>query len=138
MKWAFDLSQAQLVWIGTVGTLTFPLSPLSGWLTDKKGPRVSVMLGGVIVFLGLVLQYLIATRKPVQSASGATALLCLSACVVSVGANLVASQAYASPLRAFPDKRGVVMGLVKAYAGIAGGLMTQCYIGFIGFNIKRI
>ena len=138
IKQSFSLSQAQVDWVGVVGCLMFPFSPLMGWITDTRGPRTTLLMGGTLMGTGLALQYVVASKRLpgawawAETAQGATVLLSICACVTAVGSNAAASVAYATPVRLFPTRRGTVIGLCKAWSGIAGGLMSQIYVGYVG------
>ena len=79
LKRQLGLSQSQLAWIGTAGNLMFPLSPVAGWVTDVRGPRVTQLAGGVAMSTGLLLQYGLARKALAwewsHTPAGATLLL---------------------------------------------------------------
>ena len=136
LKLHFNLSQSQLDWIATAGCLTFFVSPLSGHFVDTYGPRSGLLIGGFCMTVGLTLQFLFSrdlifttfTSDPTRS----TLLLCGFACLTSIGANAASAVAYSLPPKLFPLHRGRVTGIVKAFAGLTGGLMAQIYILCVG------
>src|SRR2546426_5523445 len=89
------------------------LVPFEGWLVDKFGPRLLVMLGGVLAGLGWV-----GSGK----AESLTALY-LSYALAGVGAGIVYGTAVGSALKWFPDHRGLAAGLTAAGFG-AGSAVT--------------
>jgi OFA family oxalate/formate antiporter-like MFS transporter len=89
------------------------LVPFEGWLVDKFGPRLLVMLGGVMAGLGWV------ASGRAESLTG----LYLSYAVAGVGAGIVYGTAVGSALKWFPDHRGLAAGLVAAGFG-AGSALT--------------
>src|SRR5438093_4574493 len=89
------------------------LVPFEGWLVDKFGPRLLVMLGGVLAGLGWV-----GSGK----AESLTALY-LSYALAGVGAGIVYGTAVGSALKWFPDHRGLAAGLTAAGFG-AGSAAT--------------
>src|SRR5207302_3710889 len=89
------------------------LVPFEGWLVDKFGPRLLVMLGGILAGLGWV-----ASGK----AESLTALY-LSYAVSGIGAGIVYGTAVGSALKWFPDHRGLAAGLTAAGFG-AGSAFT--------------
>jgi MFS transporter, OFA family, oxalate/formate antiporter len=89
------------------------LVPFEGWLVDKFGPRLLVMLGGVLAGLGWV-----GSGK----AESLTALY-LSYAVAGIGAGIVYGTAVGSALKWFPDHRGLAAGLTAAGFG-AGSALT--------------
>ncbi|HVS74231.1 MAG TPA: oxalate/formate MFS antiporter [Candidatus Acidoferrales bacterium] len=89
------------------------LVPFEGWLVDKFGPRLLVMLGGVLAGLGWV-----ASGKAETLTS-----LYLAYAVSGIGAGIVYGTAIGSALKWFPDHRGLAAGLTAAGFG-AGSALT--------------
>src|SRR5215470_6104796 len=89
------------------------LVPFEGWLVDKFGPRLLVMIGGLAAGLGWI-----GSGK----AETLTALY-LSYAVAGVGAGVVYGTAIGSALKWFPDHRGLAAGLTAAGFG-AGSALT--------------
>jgi OFA family oxalate/formate antiporter-like MFS transporter len=89
------------------------LVPFEGWLVDKFGPRLLVMIGGVMAGLGWV-----GSGKAASLTS-----LYLSYAVAGVGAGIVYGTAIGSALKWFPDHRGLAAGLCAAGFG-AGSAFT--------------
>src|SRR5215468_10326524 len=89
------------------------LVPFEGWLVDRFGPKLLVMLGGVLAGLGWV---------GAGRADTVTALY-LSYALAGVGAGVVYGTAIGSALKWFPDHRGLAAGLTAAGFG-AGSAFT--------------
>jgi MFS transporter, OFA family, oxalate/formate antiporter len=89
------------------------LVPFEGWLVDTFGPRLLVMLGGVLAGFGWY-----GSGK----AETLTALY-LSYAVAGLGAGIVYGTAIGSALKWFPDHRGLAAGLTAAGFG-AGAAFT--------------
>jgi MFS transporter, OFA family, oxalate/formate antiporter len=89
------------------------LVPFEGWLVDTFGPRLLVLLGGVLAGLGWV---------GAGKAETLTALY-LSYAVAGIGAGIVYGTAIGSALKWFPDHRGLAAGLTAAGFG-AGSALT--------------
>jgi OFA family oxalate/formate antiporter-like MFS transporter len=89
------------------------LVPFEGWLVDKFGPRLLVMLGGVLAGLGWI-----ASGKAETLTS-----LYLAYAVAGIGAGIVYGTAIGSALKWFPDHRGLAAGLTAAGFG-AGSALT--------------
>src|SRR6266478_1119363 len=89
------------------------LVPFEGFLVDKFGPRLLVMVGGVLAGLGWV------------SSGYANSLtsLYLAYAVAGLGAGIVYGTAIGSALKWFPDHRGFAAGLTAAGFG-AGSALT--------------
>jgi MFS transporter, OFA family, oxalate/formate antiporter len=89
------------------------LVPFEGWLVDTFGPRLLVMIAGVLAGLGWV-----GSGK----AESLTALY-LSYAVSGLGAGIVYGTAVGLALKWFPDHRGLAAGLTAAGFG-AGSAAT--------------
>src|SRR5438094_4835231 len=89
------------------------LVPFEGWLVDKFGPRLLVMLGGVLAGLGWV----------GSGKSESLTALYLSYALAGVGAGIVYGTAVGAALKWFPDHRGLAAGLTAAGFG-AGSALT--------------
>src|SRR5580700_6652728 len=89
------------------------LVPFEGWLVDTFGPRLLVMLGGVLAGLGWI---------GAGRAESLTALY-LSYAVAGIGAGIVYGTAIGLAMKWFPDHRGLAAGLTAAGFG-AGSAFT--------------
>src|SRR3954470_17331136 len=89
------------------------LVPFEGWLVNKFGPRLLVMVGGVLAGLGWIGS---------GNAESLTALY-LSYAMSGLGAGVVYGTAIGSALKWFPDHRGLAAGLTAAGFG-AGAALT--------------
>ncbi len=89
------------------------LVPFEGWLVDKFGPKLLVMLGGILAGLGWVGS---------GNAESLTALYA-SYAFAGLGAGVVYGTAIGSALKWFPDHRGLAAGLTAAGFG-AGSAFT--------------
>src|SRR5579864_4176393 len=89
------------------------LVPFEGWLVDKFGPRLLVMLGGILAGVGWMGS---------GRAESLTALY-LSYAVAGIGAGIVYGTAVGSAMKWFPDHRGLAAGLTAAGFG-AGSAFT--------------
>ena len=89
------------------------LVPFEGWLVDKFGPRLLVMIGGLLAGLGWI----------GSGRAETLTTLYLSYAVAGVGAGVVYGTAIGSALKWFPDRRGLAAGLTAAGFG-AGSALT--------------
>jgi MFS transporter, OFA family, oxalate/formate antiporter len=89
------------------------LVPIEGYLVDRFGPRVVVMVGGVLCGLGWV----------VNSYATTLAMLYVGAAIGGVGAGAVYGTCVGNSLKWFPDRRGLAAGLTAAGFG-AGSALT--------------
>jgi OFA family oxalate/formate antiporter-like MFS transporter len=89
------------------------LVPFEGWLVDKFGPKLLVLIGGILAGLGWV----------GSGAADTVTALYLSYALSGIGAGIVYGTAVGSALKWFPDHRGLAAGLTAAGFG-AGSAFT--------------
>ena len=89
------------------------LVPIEGWLVDRFGPKIVVMVGGLLVGSAWALNS-IASELPV---------LYIAAAIGGIGAGAVYGTSIGNALKWFPDRRGLAAGLTAAGFG-AGSALT--------------
>jgi MFS transporter, OFA family, oxalate/formate antiporter len=89
------------------------LVPVEGYLVDRFGPRIVVMIGGVLCGLGWV----------VNSYAQTLTMLYVGAAIGGIGAGAVYGTCVGNSLKWFPDRRGLAAGLTAAGFG-AGSALT--------------
>jgi MFS family permease len=122
-KWGWTSTQASLPY--TVALVSFVVTmALAGPLQDRKGPRLTGTLAGLLMGLGLILSSL--TKNPT--------LIALTFGVIA-GAGIGLSNVSTSPpaVKWFPaSQKGIVTGVVAAGVGIASAF----YAPFADFCIR--
>ena len=106
----FDWTRAQTSWVFTIAIVLFSASfVLAGRIQDKRGPRICAAIGGTLVGFGFIL----------ASWTTSLGLLYTIFAIIGIGNGF----GYATPVpvasKWFPDKRGLVVGLMVA--GYGGG-----------------
>jgi len=89
------------------------LIPIEGWFVDKFGPKIVVMVGGVVAAIGWSLNS-VATSLP---------LLYVAAIISGIGAGCVYGTCVGNALKWFADRRGLAAGLTAGGFG-AGAAAT--------------
>jgi len=89
------------------------LVPVEGWLVDRFGPRIVVLVGGILVAVAWAL----------NSIADTLTVLYLAAAIGGVGAGAVYGTCIGNALKWFPDHRGLAAGLTAAGSG-AGSALT--------------
>jgi OFA family oxalate/formate antiporter-like MFS transporter len=89
------------------------LVPIEGYLVDRFGPRLVVLVGGVLVGVSWV----------TNAYAGSLATIYLGAVIGGIGAGAVYGTAVGNSLKWFPDRRGLAAGLTAAGFG-AGSALT--------------
>jgi MFS transporter, OFA family, oxalate/formate antiporter len=89
------------------------LVPVEGWIVDRIGPRVMIVVGGIAAFIAWFID------------SGASHLweFYVAGAIAGLGAGAVYGTAVGNALKWFPDKRGLCGGLTAAGFG-AGVAIT--------------
>ena len=103
------------------------LVPVEGWFVDRFGPKLVVLIGGVLVGIAWVMNAL----------ADSLALLYIAAAIGGIGAGAVYGTCIGDALKWFPDRRGLCAGLTAAGFG-AGSALTiipiQAVIGGLGYE----
>src|SRR5213080_2679415 len=89
------------------------LVPVEGWLVDRFGPKVVVLVGGVLVAISWV----------INSLAEELWTLYIAAAIGGIGAGAVYGTSIGNALKWFPDRRGLAAGLTAAGFG-AGSALT--------------
>jgi MFS transporter, OFA family, oxalate/formate antiporter len=89
------------------------LVPIEGWFVDRYGPRVVVIIGGVLCGISWTMNSVIESLF----------LLYVSAAIGGIGAGAVYGTCVGNALKWFPDHRGLAAGLTAAGFG-AGSALT--------------
>ena len=103
IQWAFTLFVLFETW----------LVPVEGWFVDKYGPRLVVLIGGILCALGW------AINAQATSLNG----FYLGMIIAGIGAGGVYGTCVGNALKWFPDKRGLAAGITAAGFG-AGSALT--------------
>ncbi|MGK9168963.1 oxalate/formate MFS antiporter [Inquilinus limosus] len=89
------------------------LVPVEGWFVDKFGPRIVVLIGGVLC----------AIAWAINSVADSLTVLYIAAAIGGIGAGAVYGTCVGAALKWFPDRRGLAAGLTAAGFG-AGSALT--------------
>jgi OFA family oxalate/formate antiporter-like MFS transporter len=89
------------------------LVPVEGWFVDKFGPKIVVLIGGLLCAIAWAL----------NSVADSLTLLYVAAAIGGVGAGAVYGTCVGAALKWFPDRRGLAAGLTAAGFG-AGSALT--------------
>lgn len=89
------------------------LVPVEGWLVDRLGPRIVVVVAGILV----------AGAWVINSFASSLAMLYAGAVIAGIGAGAVYGTCVGNALKWFPDRRGLAAGLTAMGFG-AGSALT--------------
>ena len=102
IQWAFTLFVLFETW----------LVPVEGWIVDKYGPRIVIMVGGALCAIGWV----------INSQAASLSAFYLGQVVAGIGAGAVYGTCVGNALKWFPDKRGLCAGITAAGFGAGSDL----------------
>jgi OFA family oxalate/formate antiporter-like MFS transporter len=89
------------------------LVPIEGWFVDRFGPKIVVLIGGILVGIAWAM----------NSVADSLTFLYVAAAIGGVGAGAVYGTCIGNALKWFPDRRGLAAGLTAAGFG-AGSAIT--------------
>jgi len=89
------------------------LVPIEGWFVDRFGPKIVVLIGGILVGIAWAM----------NSIADSLTFLYIAAAIGGVGAGAVYGTCIGNALKWFPDRRGLAAGLTAAGFG-AGSAIT--------------
>jgi OFA family oxalate/formate antiporter-like MFS transporter len=120
----FGWNRTQTSWVFTIAIVTFAVSTVfAGRIQDVRGPRVCAAIGATLVGLGFVLGSFTSSLPYLYIAFGF---------IVGLGNGF----GYATPIpvgsKWFPDKRGLVVGLMVAGYGGGSAIFAPVATGLIG------
>jgi len=99
IQWAFTLFVLFETW----------LVPVEGWFVDKYGPRLVVLVGGILCAIGWAINAQATTLNGYY----------LGMIIAGIGAGGVYGTCVGNALKWFPDKRGLAAGITAAGFGAA-------------------
>jgi OFA family oxalate/formate antiporter-like MFS transporter len=122
--WHFDaIAAIQLAFSIFIALETW-LTPIEGWIVDilgpKRGPKLMVAFGGIMVAVGWI----------VNSMAESLSMLYLGAIIGGIGGGAVYATSVGHAVKWFPDRRGLAVGLTAAGYG-AGAALTVIPIRYV-------
>jgi OFA family oxalate/formate antiporter-like MFS transporter len=118
-KFGWEKAAIQVAFTLFVLFETWPV-PLEGYLVDRFGPRLMVLLGGVLVGAAWIL----------NAHADSLVMLYLGGAIGGIGAGIVYGTSMGSALKWFPHRRGLAAGLTSAAFG-AGSALTVLPISYL-------
>ncbi len=107
IQWAFSIFIALETWLTPAG------GALVDMLGNRRGPKFTIALGGVMVAIGWVM----------NAYAGSLTMLYIGSAVTGIGAGFIYATCVGIAVRWFPDRRGLAVGLIAAGFG-AGAAIT--------------
>lgn len=134
----FNWSQAQISSVGATGNIGIYLCLDAGFFFDANGPLKTALGGSILSLMGYAILWAAATGSlggSAESPSPSVSVVSIGAFIFNHGAGWLDTVAVTTAVKAFPNDRGLIVGLLKSFFGLSGSLVTLCYASFFKPNV---
>ena len=132
LKEKLSLSQGQVENLNTIPAVFGLINPVWGLLTKRFGPRVAILLGGVIISSMQILMYAIACSGISGGAAASVLLVCTV--IQYIGVAITGGASFSTPVKHFPHHRSDATSLVKSFVGLGAAAVAQLFVLIFGAN----